>query len=134
MGATKTFLLLYSFVLSVQIDMENIPVESSETLCISCSNPTSGAHHCLTCNSPCHAIEPCSKRKPRVVYEEGYNTGVTCQNCFEAESAFQDELSKPKALDPKPVPWWKTSSSTKPTSKKSETKVCLSISLKRKLD
>ena len=92
------------------------------------------AHHCLTCNSPCHAIEPCSKRKPGVDYEEGFNTGVTCQNCFEAESALQDEISKPKALDPKPLPWWKNSSSTKPALKKSETKVSLSKNLKGKLD
>ena len=68
-------------------------MSTSEPLCTSCSQPTGGAHYCGTCKSPCHAIEPCSKRKAGVEYEEGYNTAVTCADCFEAETSVERDLS-----------------------------------------
>uniref|UniRef100_A0A914HAP0 HTH CENPB-type domain-containing protein n=1 Tax=Globodera rostochiensis TaxID=31243 RepID=A0A914HAP0_GLORO len=55
---------------------------SEKLVCCYCNNPTSGAHNCLKCSKPCHAIEPCSFSNAE---EEGYRAKVICCDCWLAD-------------------------------------------------
>uniref|UniRef100_A0A914HX95 HTH CENPB-type domain-containing protein n=1 Tax=Globodera rostochiensis TaxID=31243 RepID=A0A914HX95_GLORO len=56
--------------------MEEIGNSSENAkVCVSCHNPSSGAHFCKKCFEPCHAIPPCSIS---IDGEEGYGAKVVC--------------------------------------------------------
>uniref|UniRef100_A0A914HQS4 SPRY domain-containing protein n=1 Tax=Globodera rostochiensis TaxID=31243 RepID=A0A914HQS4_GLORO len=62
--------------------MTSLPYPVKWRVCCYCNNPTSGAHNCLKCSKPCHAIEPCSFSNAE---EEGYGAKVICCDCWLAD-------------------------------------------------
>ncbi|KAI3419149.1 hypothetical protein GPALN_006910 [Globodera pallida] len=58
------------------------------TVCVSCHNPSSGAHFCKKCFEPCHAIPPCSIS---IDGEEGYGAKVVCCECWLRDEVAADE-------------------------------------------
>uniref|UniRef100_A0A914H7V3 SCAN domain-containing protein n=1 Tax=Globodera rostochiensis TaxID=31243 RepID=A0A914H7V3_GLORO len=57
-------------------------------VCVSCHNPSSGAHFCKKCFEPCHAIPPCSIS---IDGEEGYGAKVVCCECLLRDEVAADE-------------------------------------------
>uniref|UniRef100_A0A914HZS8 SCAN domain-containing protein n=1 Tax=Globodera rostochiensis TaxID=31243 RepID=A0A914HZS8_GLORO len=69
--------------------MEEIGNSSKNAnVCVSCNNPSSGAHFCKKCFEPCHAISPCSIS---IDGEEGYGAKVICCECWPRDEGAADE-------------------------------------------
>lgn len=67
-------------VLDAFDDQPILQINAKDT-CIACTlgNAPSGAHLCISCKIPVHAIEPCSYPHG----EEGYGQKRVCRTCVE---------------------------------------------------